>query len=52
MLEVDTSAWFSDADGDTLTYQCTYSDGTDRPGWIGYDTSSGLLRGFPNASDS
>lgn len=24
------------------------SDGTDRPDWIGYDITSGILRGYPN----
>ena len=28
------------------------SDGTDRPSWIGYDTSTGELRGFPNTTGS
>lgn len=28
------------------------SDGTDRPDWIGYDVTTGELRGYPNVSDS
>ena len=51
-LNVFTSTWFRDPDGDTLNYQCTMSDGTDRPSWIGYDTSTGELRGFPNMTGS
>ena len=35
-----------------MTYACTYSDGTARPNWIGYDTISGELRGFPKMADS
>jgi hypothetical protein len=44
IVDVDTSTWFSDPDGNTLTYSCTYSDGTDRRNWIGYSTTNGLLK--------
>ena len=35
-----------------MTYACTYSDGTIRPGWIGYDIVSGELKGLPKVSDA
>ena len=50
-VEVDTKPWFTDADNDVLTYYCLYSDGTPRPSWIGYNTQTGQLRGFPKATD-
>jgi hypothetical protein len=44
-LDVDTSLWFTDPDTtDTLTYSCTYSDGTNRQNWIGYSTTNGLMK--------
>eukprot|EP00347_Sterkiella_histriomuscorum_P021608 403333387 len=52
MLEILTAAWFTDKDSDTLTYQCTYSDGTERKKWIGYDINTGILRGYPMVSDA
>jgi hypothetical protein len=48
ILDYDTSVWFKEIDtGDSVTYSCTYSDGTPRPGWIGYDTLTGKMRGWP-----
>ena len=52
LLEIDTSDWFTDDDGDTLTYKLTYSDGIERPNWIGYDINTGILRGYPALADS
>ena len=53
ILNVFTGTWFTEPDAaDTLTYQCTYSDGTERPKWIGYDIYTGELRGYPMISDS
>ena len=37
---------------DTLTYQLTQSDGSLRPNWIGFISSSGELQGNPQLSDS
>lgn len=52
LLEIDTSAWFTDDNGDTLTYKLTYSDGIRRPNWMGYDINSGIFRGYPALADS
>lgn len=44
IISVDTSLWFTEPQSETLTYSCTNSDGSDRPGWIGYNIADGLLR--------
>jgi hypothetical protein len=53
ILEVDTSEWFEEDDtDDTLTYELTYSDGTTRPNWMGYNINTGILRGYPDITDA
>lgn len=50
LLDVDTSTWFTELDtGDSLRYTLTYSDSTTRPNWLGFDLTTGILRGFPSA---
>jgi uncharacterized delta-60 repeat protein len=38
---------FSDADGDTLTYSVTLSDGSDLPHWLRYDSENNKFIGNP-----
>lgn len=38
---------FIDADGDTLTYSATMSDGADLPTWLSFDASSLTFAGLP-----
>ena len=51
-IEIDTSLWWGEIDGDLLTYQLTLSDGRDRPAWMGYTTDTGYFKGYPHVSDS
>jgi len=52
LVHVFTGTWFTDADGDTLTYELTMSDGRRRPNWIGYSPVSGEMRGSPAVADA
>jgi hypothetical protein len=53
VLDIDTSEWFTDPDAsDTLSYTLTNSDSSTRPNWLGYDTTTGILRGFPSSTTS
>ncbi len=45
------SGAFTDADGDTLTYNATLADGSALPGWITFDASTGSFSGTPGNSD-
>ena len=42
---------FSDADGDTLTYTATKSDGTTLPSWLSFTPGTRTFSGTPQAGD-
>jgi len=42
---------FSDADGDTLTYAATLSDGSALPSWLSFDASTRTFSGTPAQTD-
>ena len=43
---------FTDADGDTLTYTATKSDGTDLPSWLTFTANTRTFSGTPQSSDA
>mmetsp|Transcript_34012 Transcript_34012/g.33168 ORF Transcript_34012/g.33168 Transcript_34012/m.33168 type:complete len:275 (-) Transcript_34012:837-1661(-) len=43
-LEVDTSLWFDEPQGETMTYELTYSDALDRRSWMAFNIHTGVLR--------
>ena len=42
---------FTDPDGDTLTYTATLSDGSVRPSWLSFNTSTRTFNGTPTNSN-
>jgi Ca2+-binding RTX toxin-like protein len=42
---------FGDVDGDELTYAATLSDGSDLPGWLIFDPTTGAFSGTPDDAD-
>ena len=42
---------FSDANGDTLTYNATQADGTALPSWLSFSASTRTFSGTPQAAD-
>jgi hypothetical protein len=51
--EHNTSIYFVDVDGDTLTYSVTLADGSTLPSWISMDnTTTGVLSGTPTSTDA
>lgn len=52
ILEEDTALWWTEIDEDTLIYQLTMSDGTDRPAWMSYTVDTGYFKGWPHLDDA
>ncbi|WP_318186607.1 putative Ig domain-containing protein [Pelagicoccus enzymogenes] len=50
-FSVDTSASFSQTDGDAITYSATLADGSALPEWLSFNTSTGVLSGTPDNDD-
>jgi cyclophilin family peptidyl-prolyl cis-trans isomerase len=50
LFSLDVSSFFSDPDGDALTYQATLADDSPLPGWLSFAGST--LQGNPPASDA
>ena len=50
--EHSTSLHFADADGDTLTYSATLTDGSILPSWLSMNATTGILSGTPTYNDA